>query len=126
MKIITLLFLLLISLEFISCSEQKTETITRRYTEDQIRSFVYNAVKGDKNANDSLSGLIDYYLPVNDKFNNLDIKQFVSSNGKHFFTVLLEYPNPVYNRFAIYDSVLNALLFDKSLNGKLSSKGSYI
>lgn len=119
MKIIALLFLLLISLEFISCNKQD-DLYSPRYTEDQLRSFVYDAVRGDKNANDTLAGLIDYSLPVNEKFNNLDIKKITSSMGKQFFTVLLEYPNPVYNRLAIYDSALNPVLVDKSINGKLS------
>jgi len=38
---------------------------------------------------------------------------------KNFFVLLIEFPNPVYNRFAVYDSSLNLLLMDKSLNGRL-------
>lgn len=34
----------------------------------------------------------------------------------------MEYPNPVYNRFAVYDENLKSYLIDKSLNGQLSEK----
>lgn len=122
MKITTLLFLLLISLEFISCNDEESDIITPGYNEDQVRSYVFDAIRGDKNANNSLGGLIDYSLPLSDKYSNLDIKNVVSSKGRQFFSILLENPNPVYNRLAVYDSFLNQVLLDKSINGKLSLK----
>ena len=39
--------------------------------------------------------------------------------GKKYYSLLAEYPNPIYNRFAIIDSYYNVLLVDKSLNGYL-------
>lgn len=46
----------------------------------------------------------------------------ISQTNKTFFTLILEYPNPVYNRFAIYDSALQLILMDKSLNGRIGMK----
>lgn len=40
--------------------------------------------------------------------------------GRKYYSVLAEYPDPVYNRFAILDTAYNVLLADKSLNGYLS------
>jgi hypothetical protein len=43
-------------------------------------------------------------------------------NKTKYYTLLIEYPNPLYNRFAVYDTSFRLLLLDKSLNGNLSQK----
>lgn len=102
----------------IGCSgeEQKERTV---YTESSLKSLVEKAVAGDSSANKILSGLIDFTLPINAGYNELIVLPFMADNKKPMFAVVLEYPNPVYNRLAIYSQVLNAYLIDKSLSGNL-------
>ena len=58
-------------------------------------------------------------MAENKNYNKLKIDSLVLPSGK-YFTILIEYPNPVNNKFGIYDDSLKALLLDKSLYGKLS------
>ncbi len=103
----------------IGCSggEKKERTV---FTESSLRSLVEKAAAGDSSANKSLSGLIDFTLPINTGYNQLTIIPFLDESKKQMFAVVLEYPNPVYNRLAIYNQTLNAYLIDKSLSGNLS------
>jgi hypothetical protein len=82
--------------------------------------MVLQAVSGDKTANEALQGLIDLEdFPVNKGFNSLVADSF-KTNGKRYYYVKLEYPNPVYNRYAVYNEKFNLLLLDKSLNGDMA------
>jgi hypothetical protein len=92
------------------------------FNENVLRELTLNAIKGDRIYNDSLSGLIDYSLPLNSNFNDLKVDKIISPINKTFYEVLLENPNPVYNRFAVYDSALHLILMDKSLNGNVRWK----
>ncbi len=87
-----------------------------------FRKIVISAVNGNITANDSLNKLIDFRLPVNFDYNDLKIDSLKNASGKTLYSVLLQYPNPVYNRFAVYDSAFNNYLIDKSLNGKISEE----
>lgn len=87
-----------------------------------FRKIVINAINGNITANDSLNKLIDFRLPLNFDYNDLKIDSLKNVSGKTLYTVLLQYPNPVYNRFAVYDSAFNNYLIDKSLNGKISEE----
>ena len=88
-------------------------------TDNALQELVVNAANGNKKANDSLFGLMDLQMGENILYNSLELDSFYIDSIK-YFSVLLEYPNPVYNRLAIYDSTSNCYLIDKSLNGKLS------
>ncbi len=87
-----------------------------------FRKMVINAINGNITANDSLNKLIDFRLPLNFDYNDLKIDSLKNASGKTLYSVLLQYPNPVYNRFAVYDSAFNNYLIDKSLNGKISEE----
>lgn len=85
-----------------------------------LTKLVLNALSGDSISNEILSGLIDLKIPVNKSFNNIQIDSIRTNSGKRFYAVLIEYPNPLYNRFAVYDLILKSYIIDKSLNGNLS------
>jgi hypothetical protein len=85
-----------------------------------IQNLVSRAIAGSTSANDSLGGLVNRQYPVDRNYNNLKIDSLKSKTGFLYYTILLEYPNPAYNRFAVYDTLLQAHLIDKSLNGNIS------
>ena len=85
-----------------------------------LKILITQAINGNAKTDSSLSNLINLSLPVNGNYNNLEVGNIFTPSGKKYFTVLLAYPNPIYNRLAIYDSDLNLLLLDKSLNGYIS------
>ncbi|HKI79396.1 MAG TPA: hypothetical protein VKA26_12705 [Ignavibacteriaceae bacterium] len=87
-----------------------------------LKKLINIATKGDVKANISLGNLINLNLPENSNYNTLKIDSLTTEIGGLYYTVLLEYPNPIYNRFAIYDTSLNLLLNDKSLNGYLTQE----
>jgi hypothetical protein len=109
----------LVILLFYGCSKNnKTE---RKNADGRlIESLVINSIKGNSTDNASLNNLIDFRLPLNNNYDNLSVDSLKDNSGKTFYTVLLEYSNPAYNRFAVYDSSLNNYLIDKSLNGRIS------
>jgi hypothetical protein len=84
-----------------------------------LQALILSAINGNKKANDSLSVLIDLEVAENNDYNSIEVDSFYLDSMK-YFSVLLEYPNPIYNRFAVYDSLANCFLIDKSLNGSLS------
>ena len=85
-----------------------------------IKTMVLKAVNGDKTSNNLLSNLIDLQLPVLNDYNKITVDSARTFGGKKFYFIVLTFPNPVYNRFAIYDTTLRAYLIDKSLNGNVS------
>ncbi len=66
-----------------------------------------------------LAALRDQEIPPASNPNSIT-GDTLTLSGKLYYTVLAEYPNPIYNRFAITDSNYNILLLDKSLNGYLT------
>ena len=111
--------IVLVLLIFSGCSKNN---VTERKNADGklLESLVINSIKGNSTDNASLNNLIDTRFPVNINYDYLSIDSLKDNSGKNFYTVLIEYPNPAYNRFAVYDSSLNNYLIDKSLNGKIS------
>ena len=117
-----LIILTLLSLLVFGCEKAIKERPKPSLSKNSLREIAVNAINGERIYNDSLSGLIDYSMPLNSNFNNLKVERFVTPANKTFFSLLLEYPNPVYNRFAVYDSALNLILMDRSLNGRIGMK----
>lgn len=114
----TTFIFLAVMLIIISCTENKIE-IPRKLDGVELYNLVIKAANGNKVANDSLSGLINFDSKYKNQFNSLDLDSFYLQNVK-YFSVLMEYPNPIFNYFAIYDELTNCYLIDKSLNGKLT------
>lgn len=113
------IILIFISLIIFGCAKTNKEKVKPSLNEQSLKEIALNAINGKKNYNDSLSGLIDYSLPLNSEYNDIQTQKIITPLDKTFFSLLIEYPNPVYNRFAIYDSALHLILMDKSLNGNL-------
>lgn len=101
------------------CKESKISAPAKPLDVNDLSSLVLKAINGDRKANDSLSGLIETELIENAAYNSLTVDSF-SVDTLKFFYVLLEYPNPIFNRLAFYDDKTNCYLIDKSLNGKIS------
>jgi len=85
-----------------------------------LKDLVLRAISGDTSTNKKLNNLVDLNIPVNNDFNAVTIDSLKAKSNKKYFIVLINYPNPIYNRFAIYDSALNIYLIDKSLNGYIN------
>lgn len=99
----------------IACSNESSY----KYNEIDLRILVEKALKGEEDANQKLSGLIDSENYNYNHFNQLTVKSELVE-GKKFLAVLLEYPDPTLNLLAIYDEDLNFYLLDKSLSGNLT------
>ncbi len=115
-KILTY-FLIIISFTLTSCVIFNGDD---EFNSAKLRSSIIDALKGDREANVKLSGLIDKQHYLKTDFNKLSIDSGYI-NYKHYYSVLLEYYDPTLNLFAIYDSNSRLLLLDKSLNGNLSA-----
>ncbi|QQS37707.1 MAG: hypothetical protein IPM56_07070 [Ignavibacteriales bacterium] len=102
----------------VSCN-QLNDTDEIIVNSSSLRSMVMKAISGDSVANNLLSGFINLNLPVNKKFNKLILDSTESRYGSFNYSILLEYPNPVYNVFGVFDTQLNAMIIDRSLNGYL-------
>ncbi len=90
--------------------------LTPNYNSASIAKLIIKAVNGDTLSNKMLGYFTDLSLPVMNNYNSLSVDSMTIRNKK-FYLVLVSFPNPIYNRFAIYDSALNLYLKDKSLNG---------
>ncbi|MFA6598683.1 MAG: hypothetical protein WCS69_13245 [Ignavibacteriaceae bacterium] len=108
---------LLILLAFAGCS--KNEKVAHFDTKG-IDYLISQAADGNKLANDSLSNLFDLTLPAQTVINKIEIDSIKNTSGKTFYGVIVEFPNPLFNRFAVYDSSMQCYFIDKSLNGYLS------
>jgi hypothetical protein len=104
---------------YFNCSKQEAPVPPEKLNVPILSELVMKAVNNDTTANMKLSNLIDYSFPVNNNFNNLTIDSLVLKDSSVIFFTLLEYPNPLYNRFAVYNSTLKPLMIDKSLNGNI-------
>lgn len=107
------------TLLFISCSSEE------KINKSEIQQLVVDALSGDTEANSKLHSLIDSEHIGKTDYNQLYIDS-LTANNKYYFSVLLEYFNPTFNLFAIYDSDFNLYLIDKSLNGYLNSTWTLI
>lgn len=88
---------------------------------EKLRELIFQALDRNEEANVKLKGLIDPELISGIDFNSIRIDSGYV-NKKYYFSVLLEYSDPLLNRFAIYDDQLRLYLIDKSLNGNLSAE----
>ncbi|MCL5029244.1 MAG: hypothetical protein M1480_09530 [Bacteroidetes bacterium] len=115
-KIILFAFLLIIS----GCSLfNKTKETSNIYYSSGIENLILKAIGGDTTANKSLGYFTDLNLPLNSNYNDFSVDSLIISSGKKYFLALISFPNPIYNRFAVYDSTLRLYILDKSLNGYL-------
>ncbi len=119
MKLLT--FFLVLILIFISCSDRTEIPESGVVDGNMLQSLVNEAVSGSIGANRLLSGLIDDDISGRRDYNQVKIDSFYLE-GRTFFSVIVEYPNPVLNLFAVYDQYLEFYLLDKSLNGNISAK----
>lgn len=85
-----------------------------------IKQHIIKAAAGDTSGNNLLSGLLDSNLPRNTHFTKLVIDSLKINNIKKIYCVLIQYENPLYNRLAIYNTNMDLLLLDRSLNGNVS------
>lgn len=92
------------------------------YYSGTIKNLIIKAAAGDKESNRALSDLIDLRFPLATDYNTLKVDSIRTGTGKLIYLALLTFPNPLYNRFAVYDSTLRAYLIDKSLNGYVDYK----
>jgi hypothetical protein len=83
-----------------------------------LKNLITQAIDSSTIANGKLANLIDYSIPVKKNYNSIIVDSTIADN-KLYYYVLLENPNPVYNRFAVYDSLLTPLFKDESLNGSI-------
>lgn len=119
MNKILLPFLILLTIIFNNCSEKNSEQIN--IDGSNLKSLVESAIKGSIAANQRLSGLVQSNNLPGSNYNNIKIDS-VFSGSKKFFSILVEYPNPGLNIFAIYNNTLKFYLLDNSLNGNLSEE----
>jgi hypothetical protein len=110
--------LFIITLFVLSGCSKKEKPVEEKLDGNILRTLVSEAINGIYSANQQLSDLIDYSLPIDSDYNSLIIDS-LKLNNKTFYYVLLEFPDPEYNRFAVYDSSFSPQLLDKSLNGNI-------
>src|SRR3970282_2932715 len=102
---------------FSGCGRKESTNSSEKVNTADIKALVIKALNSDTAANDKLGNLFDYALPPNkNKYNSIIADSLIAGKKVYFF-VLLENQEPLYNRFAVYDSLLTPLLIDKSLNG---------
>ena len=103
-----------------SCSDKTEIPETGVVDGNMLQSLIIEAVSGSIGANRLLSGLIDDDVSGRRDYNQVKIDSFYLE-GRTFFSVIVEYPNPALNLFAVYDQYLEFYLLDKSLNGNITA-----
>ena len=116
MNKLLLSILTIITIAFLSCSSGN-----EKLNSAKLRELVLQALDRNHEANVELKGFVDAELIRRKDFNNIRIDSGYINN-KYYYSVLLEYSDPLLNRFAIYDDELRLYLIDKSLNGNLSAQ----
>jgi hypothetical protein len=116
MNKLILFALAIFALTFSACS-----TGEEKLNSAKLRELIVDAIDRNHEANTELKGLIDPELISRKDFNSLRIDSGLVNN-KFYYSVLLEYFDPLLNRFAIYDDELRLYLIDKSLNGNLTAQ----
>ena len=116
-----LLRLILIGTFFISGCRYFNSHEPERWDVNKFQAAVIAAMNGSAQYNDSLHGLFDLNTSSTDASNMVHIDSTFINKTK-YYTLLIEYPHPLYNRFAVYDTSFRLLLLDKSLNGNLTQK----
>ncbi len=116
MAIIRYITIAFLALSLAGCSLFENKSSKEDISLKRLKAMTVSAVNGDKTDNGKLSNLVDLSLPVNTNYNSLSVDS-LTAGKKKYYLVILQYPNPLYNRFAVYDSTLKCYLIDKSLNG---------
>lgn len=114
---LTVLILIAVTAAFSGCA---SESDIKPFSGKDLLQLVESASAGNEAINERLGNLFDLTLPVNTNWNTFFIDSLTAKNRLKFYFVVLESPNPVYSRFAVYDSLGHLYLLDKSLNGNLS------
>jgi hypothetical protein len=114
-----LLIILFSSLFLFSCSDKLKEEGPEKINGKILSKLAEDALWGSEKANYRLSGLVKLDTPTPDEYNQLKIDSVVTKNGIKFYSILIEYPNPIHNVLAVYDENLLLYLLDNSLNGNI-------
>lgn len=110
-------YLLLIVLIY-GCKGEENGNLNERINTFSLRNLVTEAIDSSVIANNKLANLVDYSPDFNKNYNSVIVDSLITGSRTYYY-VLLENPNPLHSRFAVYDSQLNPLLMDKSLNGNI-------
>jgi len=114
------LLIIIFSLLFLySCSEKPKEEEPEKINGMILSKLVEEALWGSEKANYRLSGLVKPDTPPPDEYNKLKIDSVVTKEGIKFYSILIEYPNPLHNVLAVYNENLLLYLLDNSLNGNI-------
>ena len=114
------LLIILFALLFLySCFEESKEEEPEKVDGKILSKIVEDALWGSEKANFRLSGFVKPDTPPPDKYNQLKIDSVVTKEGIKFYSILIEYPNPLHNVLAVYDENLLLYLLDSSLNGNI-------
>lgn len=114
------LFIILFAVLFLySCSEKPKEEEPEKINGKILSKLSEDALWGSEIANHRLSGLVKPDTPTPDKYNQLKIDSVVTKEGVKYYSILIEYPNPIHNVLAVYDEKLLLYLLDNSLNGNI-------
>jgi len=115
-----ILLMILFALLFLnSCSEKPKEEGPKKINGEILSKLSEEALWGSEKANYRLSGLVKPDTPTPDEYNQLKVDSVVTKDGIKFYSILIEYPNPIHNVLAIYDENLSLYLLDNSLNGNI-------
>lgn len=113
------LTLLLVFVFILGCERKENTIPQERINSATIKNLITEAIDSNTASNDRLANLIDFSLPLLNNYNSIIVDSLIAEE-KTYYYILLENSNPVYNRFAVYDSLLTPLLKDESLSGNLS------
>jgi len=114
------LLIILFSLLFLySCSDKPKEEEPEKINGKILSKLVEEALWGSEKANYRLSGLVKPDTPPPDEYNQLKIDSVVNREGIKFYSILIEYPNPLHNVLAVYNENLLLYVLDNSLNGNI-------
>jgi hypothetical protein len=116
MQKLILLFLSVILFLIAGCN-----TENGKVSKSDFEQLVTDAIAGNQEANQKIHDLISIKHRGKRNFNQIFVDE-LNVGSKSYFSVIIEYPDPRLNLFAIYDNDLNIYLIDKSLNGYLNSK----
>lgn len=109
---LAIIFLLIFS----SCNLFNRESESNLNIADTVKKVI-----AGEDTTSRLIILRDREIPPASNPNLISVDTF-KAFGKKYYSLIAEYPNPVYNRFAIIDSYYNVLLMDRSLNGYLKQE----
>src|SRR3970040_1071119 len=104
---------------FSGCGRKENTNSSEKVNTADIKALVIKALNSDTAANNKLGNLFDYTLPPSKNKYNSIIADSLMAGKKVYFFVLLENQEPLYNRFAVYDSNFTPLLIVKFLKGNI-------